>query len=488
MSELHGWVGGPSAASAHARIVIYAADGAGGNPGTRLAYTNETTYSADTEIAQTGFSVSLPAADYWIGWLCISIGSGGAAQVYADTSTGSYVGLSSGASNPPPAPFGTPDQSGTGKLSCWAVVTAAASVPVADFTGTPLTGVEPLGVAFTDTSTNTPTSWAWTFGDGGTSSSQNPTHSYTVPGTYTVVLVATNAAGSNTKTRTGYVVVSDQPRPVRINTSNGWVDIADQTAFVSGTGAPTAAIGATGAIYLDTAAGLMYGPKAAGAWPGTAIPDGLGVKVDKDSVVAAATRVVQSMLAGGDTQPAWRILGSGRMDWGPGGSTAVDTALYRSAAAALKTDGLLTVAGDINGLADVYSRQGNTTAQIGLTANGIYFGTALDTRLYRLAAAVLKTDGQFRTTNEILGPIGPSGESGLRLGGDTNLFRSAANVVKSDGSILAAISLGVAVGGTGALLHGGLINSNTNGVNSGWKMPIYNAAATLIGYIPIHTG
>jgi len=87
----------------------------------------------------------------------------------------------------------------------------SAVTPVADFTGTPTSGTAPLSVTFTDSSTNTPTSWAWDFGDGGTSTSQNPTHSYTTPGTYTVVLVATNAAGSNTKTRTGYVTVGGAP-------------------------------------------------------------------------------------------------------------------------------------------------------------------------------------------------------------------------------------------------------------------------------------
>jgi hypothetical protein len=40
---------------------------------------------------------------------------------------------------------------------------------------------------------------------------------------------------------------------------------------VSGVGAPTAAIGVDGAIYLDTASGRLYGPKATGAWPGTAL-------------------------------------------------------------------------------------------------------------------------------------------------------------------------------------------------------------------------
>jgi hypothetical protein len=183
------------------------------------------------------------------------------------------------------ASLGTGDQiaiSGTSVVSDppgWAWVPTVA--PVADFTGTPLSGTVPLSVAFTDTSTNSPTSWAWTFGDGGTSTSQNPTHSYAVAGTYTVVLVATNATGSNTKTRTGYVTVSDQPRPIRINTSQGWADIGDATSFVSGTGAPTVAVGATGAIYLDTTSHRLYGPKAAGAWPstplGVLVPDYTGV-------------------------------------------------------------------------------------------------------------------------------------------------------------------------------------------------------------------
>jgi uncharacterized membrane protein len=89
----------------------------------------------------------------------------------------------------------------------WAWVSTI--TPVADFTGTPLTGSVPLSVAFTDTSTNTPTSWAWDFGDGTTSTSQNPSHSYAAGGTYTVAMTATNAAGSNTRTRTGYLTATE---------------------------------------------------------------------------------------------------------------------------------------------------------------------------------------------------------------------------------------------------------------------------------------
>jgi hypothetical protein len=43
------------------------------------------------------------------------------------------------------------------------------------------------------------------------------------------------------------------------------------STFTSGTGAPSAATGVDGAIYLDTASGRLWGPKASGAWPGTAL-------------------------------------------------------------------------------------------------------------------------------------------------------------------------------------------------------------------------
>ena len=83
--------------------------------------------------------------------------------------------------------------------------------PVAAFTGTPLSGQAPLTVDFTDQSTYNPTSWSWTFGDGGTSTLQNPSHTYTTAGTYTVALTATNAYGSNTLTKTNYITVTAPP-------------------------------------------------------------------------------------------------------------------------------------------------------------------------------------------------------------------------------------------------------------------------------------
>jgi hypothetical protein len=77
--------------------------------------------------------------------------------------------------------------------------------PVAQFSATPLSGTAPLTVIFTDLSSHYPTSWSWDFGDGATSTAQNPTHTYSEPGTYDVSLTASNEADSNTHTRLSYI-------------------------------------------------------------------------------------------------------------------------------------------------------------------------------------------------------------------------------------------------------------------------------------------
>ena len=53
----------------------------------------------------------------------------------------------------------------------------------------------PLTVSFRDTSIGTPTSWSWDFNNDGIVDShvQNPTHTYTDPGTYSIKFIASNA-------------------------------------------------------------------------------------------------------------------------------------------------------------------------------------------------------------------------------------------------------------------------------------------------------
>ena len=80
--------------------------------------------------------------------------------------------------------------------------------PAADFTANVTSGEAPLAVAFTDASVGA-ASWSWEFGDGATSARQNPVHTYTAAGIYTVTLTAANSAGSSSAT--GIVTVQEIP-------------------------------------------------------------------------------------------------------------------------------------------------------------------------------------------------------------------------------------------------------------------------------------
>ncbi|MDD2636667.1 MAG: M4 family metallopeptidase [Bacteroidales bacterium] len=68
-------------------------------------------------------------------------------------------------------------------------------------------------IKFFDNSLNFPTSWHWEFGDGNTSNEQNPIHFYEQNGTYTVSLTGTNEYGSNTLSKTDYILVNMPDTP-----------------------------------------------------------------------------------------------------------------------------------------------------------------------------------------------------------------------------------------------------------------------------------
>jgi PKD repeat protein len=80
---------------------------------------------------------------------------------------------------------------------------------VANFTANTTAGGAPLTVQFTDTSTGAPTSREWDFGDGQYATSQNPSHTYTSAGTYTVKLTASHAYSSDSKEEIDFITVVD---------------------------------------------------------------------------------------------------------------------------------------------------------------------------------------------------------------------------------------------------------------------------------------
>ena len=94
------------------------------------------------------------------------------------------------------------------------------AAPVASFTGTPVTGMAPLTVAFADSSTNTPTSWLWELKQEGLdweefSTDEDPSHDFD-EGVWSIRLTATNADGSDATIKTEYISVTPAPVPAPI--------------------------------------------------------------------------------------------------------------------------------------------------------------------------------------------------------------------------------------------------------------------------------
>jgi PKD repeat protein len=131
-------------------------------------------------------------------------------------------------------------------------VSTATPPPTANFTYSPTSGITPLFVQFTDTSTGSPTSWAWDLnGDSITdSTAPNPTYTYSVAGTYTVSLVATNQYGpSSPKTATVTVTSDSCAVPNFINDSYGH---NGQAAFQTAETAKWQAVQTGGVHFVST--------------------------------------------------------------------------------------------------------------------------------------------------------------------------------------------------------------------------------------------
>ncbi len=112
------------------------------------------------------------------------------------------------------------------------------AAPVAAFTYSPSAPAHGEAVAFTDASTGLPSAWAWSFGDGGTSAAQNPSHTYSAAGVFTVTLKATNAAGSSSVSQT--VTVTNAPVAFFTYTPSAPVSAGSVAFTDTSTGTPTA--------------------------------------------------------------------------------------------------------------------------------------------------------------------------------------------------------------------------------------------------------
>jgi PKD repeat protein len=167
--------------------------------GSSDAFVTRINFSGDTIDYSTYLGGS--AADFGYG-----IATGTTGNVYVTGKTSSYLGF--------PTTLNAFMISNAGGSD---VFVTKLNALLANFTANRTTGVFPLSVQFTDTSEGTFSSWLWDFGDGNSSTAQNPSHIYAMPGSYTVSLRVTGYGGTDTLTRNAYINVT-KPRIIIVAT------------------------------------------------------------------------------------------------------------------------------------------------------------------------------------------------------------------------------------------------------------------------------
>lgn len=195
-----------------------------GNPPVANFSGNPTSLSTGGTVAFTDLSTNVPTSWAWT----FEGGTPGTSDVKNPVITYNTPGtfaVTLTASND----FGTNTRTVAGYITV-----IAGQVPVADFVAAPLITSVGQNVSFTDLSTNSPTSWNWTFNGGtpATSSAQNPTVTYSLPGDYSVSLIASNVNGSSsTTTKINYIHVDPVSYCISTSTSTSFTDYIVSTSF-----------------------------------------------------------------------------------------------------------------------------------------------------------------------------------------------------------------------------------------------------------------
>jgi PKD repeat protein len=153
---------------------------------------------------------------------------------------------------------------------------SAYAEPVAAFSGTPLTGPPGTATQFTDTSTGSPDEWDWDFGDGTAhGTTQNPLHTYSAPGNYTVILTITADCVTDAETKTGYVEIIMENPVITDLFDDAAIDPKWTTGVLVGDGSVTEA---GGYLHLNFAEHVLSFPYA--VQDNAYTPTTLDVRVD----------------------------------------------------------------------------------------------------------------------------------------------------------------------------------------------------------------
>jgi PKD repeat protein len=205
-------------------VRVWAADGAGGAPGTVLGSTTYRYADAAADVAAqrlSNVSFSTPVSvngNFYVG----------IEFAYQAGDTLALISNQDGNSNPTTAweklSNGIWQSFDDGTNQTWQLKISQLIMPVvclANSTAPPTANFASSNpvicagstVTFTDISTGNPTSWNWSFPGGtpSTSTQQNPTVTYNTPGSYAVTLTVTNAYGSTFKTVNNMITVHARP-------------------------------------------------------------------------------------------------------------------------------------------------------------------------------------------------------------------------------------------------------------------------------------
>jgi PKD repeat protein len=254
-----------------------------------------------------------------------------------------HYALSNGASNRSPAPTDLSaandvQSRSTANNTCGSKMTSysgCSSPPVAAFTANKTSVCVGGSINFTDQSTNSPTSWAWTFSGGTppTSTSQNPSVTYSTAGTYNVSLTATNSNGGDTKTTTGYITVTLNPAATSSVTTvscNGGNNGSASVSASSGTAPYTY-------LWSTTATAVTITNLSAATYTCT-VTDNKGCTVTTSGVVIQPTALSLTLSPSNTTTCGGS---DGSITSSPSGGTVAYTYAWQNSSTAASISGLI---------------------------------------------------------------------------------------------------------------------------------------------------
>jgi PKD repeat protein len=149
-------------------------------------------FSVDVTAAGTYYIVIAPDQKY-------STCPSGVTKPYTLTVTGNAIITTTSTTT-------TPGGSSTTIVPATTTTIPAETIKV-DFVGSPTYGQVPLLVNFTSFSTDNVSKYEWDFGDKETSTEKNPSHLYSMEGTYSVSLRGSGNGQADDEVKTGYITV-----------------------------------------------------------------------------------------------------------------------------------------------------------------------------------------------------------------------------------------------------------------------------------------